>query len=196
MKTCTMLWGVLIKACVLCSMFAGSLAVLAQDTDIEFQNTREDFVNALKSQERPKVKQRGVSGLTAKGISGITDDQNVQYEKLVEQPVARSLILFDFDSDTVKAESYPTLQNLAEVLTVNYPDARLMIAGHTDSVGKEKYNLSLSYRRAKAVTTVLMTEYGIAAERLTLRGFGESKPLVGEDSLNSKNRRVEFIRMQ
>ncbi len=189
------LTGVVMLGC-LCIF---SIDVMAQSSHEEFQTTREDFFNAFKEQKTSEIRTKGIGGPeSSKGISGIAHDQpfeKVKYEKLVERPVARSLILFDFDSATVKKDSYPLLQNLAHVLQNDYPEARLLIAGHTDSVGKTDYNFNLSERRARAVHDVLISVYGILPERLALRGFGETRPLLENKPQDGKNRRVEFIRL-
>ena len=67
------------------------------------------------------------------------------------------------------------------------------ISGHTDSVGPEKYNLGLSERRAKAVSNYLINN-GISTEAIQVKWFGESKPVVSNDTKENraKNRRVEF----
>ena len=70
--------------------------------------------------------------------------------------------------------------------------ATVAIHGHTDSSGSEKFNSKLSKARAKSVAGLLVTKYGIAAERVTSEGFGESQPITSNNSAAGKalNRRV------
>jgi outer membrane protein OmpA-like peptidoglycan-associated protein len=104
-------------------------------------------------------------------------------------------LFFDFNSEKVRAESEPTLREIAEVLRRN-PDWALSIEGHTDNVASDQYNLELSSRRAAAVKAALGTRFGIAAARLTTAGFGESSPTDRNDTLEgrARNRRVELVR--
>ncbi len=187
---------IMTQCLAVCVLLSAAIPGFAQ----EFQETREDFRDIFKQQPvtslRSKtLKTKGLTpkGGTAKGPGGIVPDE---YDKLIENPVARSLILFDFDSAQVKEESSPILKNLAESLKYDFPDIRLVIVGHTDSVGSGEYNLDLSKRRAKAVKDVLVSIHAIKAERLTLRWYGETSPFIEENPQNSQNRRVEFIRIE
>lgn len=85
-------------------------------------------------------------------------------------------ILFDVDSDRLRPESTPTLEEIVSVLTRN-GELAIEIEGHTDSDGDEAYNQSLSQRRAEAVVAYL-TEQGIAPSRLSASGKGESEPIA------------------
>jgi hypothetical protein len=104
-------------------------------------------------------------------------------------------LYFDFNSDTMREESEPTLREIAEVLRRN-PDWTLSIEGHTDNVASDRYNLELSTRRAAAVKAALGTQFGIAGPRLTTAGFGESSPQDRNDTVEgrARNRRVELVR--
>lgn len=76
-------------------------------------------------------------------------------------------------------------------------DVKVQIVGHTDSDGDAAQNLDLSQRRAAAVRTVLMSDFGIDGARLTTDGKGEAQPLDTNDTAAGKanNRRVEFVKM-
>jgi outer membrane protein OmpA-like peptidoglycan-associated protein len=71
---------------------------------------------------------------------------------------------------------------------------KIEIRGHTDNVGNDDANLSLSENRAKSVVNYLI-ENGITGDRLTSKGFGESQPVTTNETAEGKqqNRRVEFI---
>ncbi len=103
-------------------------------------------------------------------------------------------ILFDFDKDTLRSESKPTLDEIAKLLG-SRPDLRLNFVGHTDNKGTADYNMNLSTRRAANVVAALTQNYGIAAERLKSEGAGLSKPVAENDTEEgrAKNRRVELI---
>lgn len=104
-------------------------------------------------------------------------------------------ILFDTDSDHLKPESAPVIQSIARGLETN-PNLKLLIEGHTDSVGNAAQNLELSKRRAEAVKTVLVSQFQVDSERLTTTGLGSTKPIDSNDTPQGRaqNRRVEFVK--
>ncbi|GAB4450227.1 MAG: OmpA family protein [Bacteroidia bacterium] len=108
------------------------------------------------------------------------------------QVVRINNIFFEFAKATLKPESFYELDQLVKLLNDN-PTMEIFIAGHTDNVGNDEFNLKLSKDRAKAVVEYLISK-GIAASRLTFDGFGESKPVAdnSNDEGRALNRRVEF----
>jgi outer membrane protein OmpA-like peptidoglycan-associated protein len=100
-------------------------------------------------------------------------------------------LLYDFDSYTVKPAARENLRNLAASLD-EYPDTDLLIAGHTDSVGSDSYNLRLSEQRARAAADYLASQ-GVDRGRIQTRGLGESEPKASNatDAGRAENRRVE-----
>jgi len=105
---------------------------------------------------------------------------------------ARNKINFATNSARLKETSYDDLDNIYEILKDN-SELKLEIIGHTDNVGEADYNLQLSIQRAKAVKNYFIQK-GISADRLVEKGYGETKPLVSNDSKANRkiNRRVEF----
>ena len=101
-------------------------------------------------------------------------------------------IFFDFDKATLRPESTSELERLMKFLN-DIPSMKIEIAGHTDSKGADDYNLKLSANRAQAVVDHL-TKNGIASSRLTAKGYGETKPIAGNDTDEGRqlNRRTEF----
>lgn len=103
-------------------------------------------------------------------------------------------IFFAFDKDLIKAESELSLNKIVEVLN-EYPTMTLTINAHTDNKGSDKYNLALSQRRAKSTVSYLISK-GISKDRLTFKGYGESKPINDctkcTPEQDQANRRVEF----
>jgi OmpA-OmpF porin, OOP family len=105
----------------------------------------------------------------------------------------KNQILFEFGSNKIDPSSFPILNEVAKVLTLNPKVGPVLIEGHTDNVGPRSFNTDLSRRRAKAVEDYLITK-GIERARLRSDGFGFDRPLVPNDTpINrAKNRRTEF----
>lgn len=99
---------------------------------------------------------------------------------------------FEFNSSQIKQDALPFLDQVAELLW-RHPDWQIHIMGHTDDVGTETYNLDLSQSRADAISAYLWS-VGVPEVQLVAEGFGESQPLVDNDSeINrARNRRVEL----
>ena len=105
-------------------------------------------------------------------------------------------VFFDFDKSVIKPEGRVKLDSAVTILN-RYPDMRVEIQGHTDSIATEQYNIGLSNRRANSVKDYLMSK-GIAASRLTTRGFGETSPAAdnGTAAGRALNRRVILIEIR
>ena len=104
-------------------------------------------------------------------------------------------ILFDFNKDSVKSESDPTLEQIATLLK-NEPNLKLLVVGHTDSVGEFEFNRDLSTRRANAIVLALTSRFGIDKSRLFPFGCSFASP-AGPNTTEegrAKNRRVELVR--
>lgn len=104
-------------------------------------------------------------------------------------------ILFETASAELNPGSRPTLQQIGSIMK-RHPDWRLTVEGHTDSIGGAASNLDLSNRRAAAVRTALTGEYGVAADRLLTKGFGLTRPVETNTTIEgrARNRRVELVR--
>jgi OmpA-OmpF porin, OOP family len=104
-------------------------------------------------------------------------------------------IYFDTDSAQLKPESAAVLKQVAAGLEKN-PNLKLEIDGYTDSVGEANHNLELSKRRAEAVRSVLVSQFGVDASRLTSNGLGAANPIGSNDTPDGRaqNRRVEFLK--
>jgi OmpA-OmpF porin, OOP family len=104
---------------------------------------------------------------------------------------AISNLEFDFNKATIRSKSFPSLNRLAELLKTK--DFSLKLAGHTDNVGSNAYNLRLSKDRAESVKSYLVSQ-GVNPSRVEATGYGESQP-ISTNKTNAgrqKNRRVEF----
>jgi outer membrane protein OmpA-like peptidoglycan-associated protein len=104
-------------------------------------------------------------------------------------------IYFDFASDALRPESDAVLKEISQVLG-EHPDWRVSVEGHTDNIGGDAFNLDLSQRRAAAVKQALVTRYHIAPDRLSPAGFGATRPVESNDTMEgrARNRRVELVR--
>ncbi|MEP6617008.1 MAG: OmpA family protein [Ginsengibacter sp.] len=124
---------------------------------------------------------------------GAPDTRN---KLMTEGKFSTTGILFDVNSANIKAGSYGTLKQIAQVLQEN-AGVKVKIVGHTDSDGDNAANLSLSKQRADAVKASLATEFGIDESRMQTDGKGETQPAVANTTMEGKaqNRRVEFIKM-
>ena len=122
-------------------------------------------------------------------------DMNMIGKKFTESKIVTHGINFDTDKATLKPESMGTLNMIVQVLKDN-PDVKFEVDGHTDNTGEAAHNLTLSQQRADAVKTQLAI-MGIDASRLSIRGFGDTKPISDNTTAEGKanNRRVEFVKM-
>jgi len=111
---------------------------------------------------------------------------------MVEQTVALQSVNFEFGSDALTAEAKAILDGIAKSLAAQ-TSVKVQVAGHTDSLGPQSYNLTLSQKRAKSVVSYLGS-VGVDAARLTSEGEGEFAPIASNDTEEgrAKNRRVEF----
>ncbi len=115
----------------------------------------------------------------------------ISEEQIMKLNAYAKTILFNSGKATFQEQTYPVLQSIVAILK-EYPSSKFSIEGHTDSDGKDAMNQTLSEDRAGAVKGYL-TENGIAADRLSSVGYGESKPIDSNKTKKGKanNRRVE-----
>jgi outer membrane protein OmpA-like peptidoglycan-associated protein len=102
-------------------------------------------------------------------------------------------IQFEYNSSALTADSQPGITMLVGFLRDN-PELKVELAGHTDNVGSDSYNLKLSKERAETVRNALIYQ-GIDAKRLTAKGYGTSQPIAPNDTEEHRalNRRTEMI---
>jgi outer membrane protein OmpA-like peptidoglycan-associated protein len=119
-----------------------------------------------------------------------SDSANIRRDADVLAVTFKSDVLFDTDSSALKPGGYQEINRVSQVLT-QYPETRIMVAGHTDSDGPEAYNQTLSERRAESVRSALVAQ-GVSAARISTMGFGETQPIADNSTAAGKqlNRRV------
>jgi outer membrane protein OmpA-like peptidoglycan-associated protein len=129
------------------------------------------------------------------------EEKKAAADKQMEQALAEKKsvqiygIFFNFNSAKIAPESETVLRQIADIMQEN-PDWKLNVSGHTDNIGGADFNLGLSQRRAAAVKDALVSRYNIAPDRLGTSGYGASRPIETNETLEgrARNRRVELER--
>ncbi|TDI75462.1 MAG: OmpA family protein [Bacteroidetes bacterium] len=150
----------------------------------------------------------GVVGGAAGILIGDKMDKNAQKieEEIPGAKVERIddniIVTFDENSGVnfatnkynINESSRTTLDKLAGVL-IEFPDTNILVVGHTDSVGSEEYNMTLSKNRAQAVTNYFTGAKGLSHGRFNSNWFGESSPIATNDTAEGRaqNRRVNVV---
>lgn len=159
-------------------------AVLIQAREREAQRSAQQaqrsLVDAQTAEARAKALERELTDLKAKK----TDRGLV---------VTLGDVLFETAKATLKPGAYTTIDRLATVLNEDR-ERKVLIEGHTDSVGSDEYNQGLSERRAAAVQAALF-ERGVATSQISTVGKGETTPVASNDDAagRQQNRRVELV---
>ncbi len=145
--------------------------------------------------------------LPDKDNDGFTDDQDrcpdlysttnngcpeIQKEVLALVEKAGRSVYFETGKSALKKASYASLNQIVSVLKKD-PSLYVDIEGHTDNVGDDDYNMTLSQERADACRTYIIGQ-GISEERITAKGYGETMPITDNESATGRaqNRRTEF----
>jgi OmpA-OmpF porin, OOP family len=174
----------------------GVLSALGKDATVEVE-LRDGVLTLSGMVSSPAVKQ---ATFTA-AIAAVGDSLAVVDRLVVVQPsqppqaqlAALPPVTFETGSAILTPEGRQVVASVAAILSAN-PTVRVSIEGHTDGEGTPEANLTLSQARAQAVLDALR-ELGIAAERLTAAGFGQTRPKVPNTTEANKaiNRRVELV---
>ncbi len=117
--------------------------------------------------------------------------------KVIDQVVeiaAADGVFFDFNKSDIKAEYHAKLDNLGAIMEKD-SNTRLVLAGYTDGVGSEGYNMELSQKRAEAVRDYLLGKFKIDKDRITLNWYGKADPAASNQTPEGRalNRRVVGI---
>jgi outer membrane protein OmpA-like peptidoglycan-associated protein len=132
------------------------------------------------------------------------EDEDGCPDKVIEKPKAKEIkrgrvilrgVNFEFNKATLKQESFSILEQVYASLT-EWPEIRVEIIGHTDSIGSKMYNRRLSKKRAETVRDYLISK-GITSDRLVALGKGEDEPIATNKTEDGRatNRRVELHRI-
>lgn len=146
----------------------------------------------------------GIAGTAAGAIVGAMMDKQERELRQIDgvnvtrtsedelKVTVRNEVLFDFNSAGLRSGSRESLREMAGVFE-KYPNTRISVQGHTDSVGSATYNERLSERRAGSVERYL-EDIGVSRSRVEAIGYGESQPRASNSSSTGrqKNRRVEI----
>jgi outer membrane protein OmpA-like peptidoglycan-associated protein len=144
----------------------------------------------------------GMNTAGAKGINRFIKNIRIAqggvklYDKLLANgKIVTNGIKFDVNKSTIKPESMGVINSIVQLMK-EHTELKFSVEGHTDSDGDDASNQELSEQRAKAVVDKL-TNLGIAPNRLSSKGFGESKPMDNNSTSEGKanNRRVEFVKI-
>lgn len=116
----------------------------------------------------------------------------VKKEEPAKEIVVIKIVNFDFDKYNIEKKYIPELEMAAGIIK-KYPDATIVIDGHTDSVGTATYNMRLSLRRSNSVKDYLVRK-GIDAGRIKVEGYGYSRPVATNKTAagRAQNRRAEI----
>lgn len=115
--------------------------------------------------------------------------------KVLTETVTKEIrVLFDTNKSVIKSEYNGDIEAVAKLLT-DYPTAKVEIQGHTDSRGSAALNDKLSQSRADAVAKVLADKYGIAADRISSKGYGAGQPVADNKTVEGRaqNRRTVAV---
>lgn len=113
-------------------------------------------------------------------------------KEILDKGRVRIEIEFDYNKSEVKPKYHQELKKIGDVMAAN-PELKIVIEGHTDNVGGKGYNMKLSARRAEAVRTYIIEQFGVKKTNLAAKGYGMSKPIASNKTAagRQKNRRVE-----
>ncbi len=194
--------------------------VLAKNPDAEIKLKGYDKSNTTLAKQRAQavnnyLTAKGVDPARIKATTGNKSAKNTVNDRSVEMDVTlKSNMAMNFDPKTIpsytvgstfilrnvyfvtakhdlRPEGKAELDTLRSIMQAN-PSLKIELGGHTDDIGKEEYNQKLSENRAKAAVDYLIKQ-GIAADRLTYKGYGEASPYVpnNSDANRQLNRRTE-----
>jgi outer membrane protein OmpA-like peptidoglycan-associated protein len=152
-------------------------------------------VDVIESKYHPVASQLSPSTPVVSTDTPDADDMAKQLEENGKVDIYG--IYFDVDKTFIKAESNPTLEQVAKLMKAN-PNLSLKINGHTDNTGSIEHNMKLSDGRAKSVVDKLVKKYGVEKTRLQSEGYGDTKPIASNDTEEgkAKNRRVELSKVE
>lgn len=148
----------------------------------EEMTERQQFIDRIR-----KVKTRQLTLGERKKVAAIAKDR----------PKIDLEVYFDYNSSKITSDARPELMKLGRVLTS--PDLEgsvFLVGGHTDAKGSDRYNQSLSERRAASVKRFLQRNFDISDDSLVVAGYGEEELKNSDDPFASENRRVQIVNLE
>jgi outer membrane protein OmpA-like peptidoglycan-associated protein len=137
-------------------------------------------------------------GTQINGIGGywVAEAEKLELKKeeiKVGQTFQLNNVYFEFNKWALLPESFPELDKIVMFMKEN-PKLEIELSGHTDNIGKQEYNMTLSAKRAESCKSYIVSK-GIDAERIIAKGYGMNKPIASNETLmgRDQNRRVEFM---
>lgn len=183
--------------------------VKSKAQDVRYLNkgevTSERLIELLTPRETSPRK-RGIAPVTSKPpVAGKPQCEYYRRQRSrgikLDTPAAATVafpVLFAFNSAELSPEATSSLDELAEALkSDSLAVCCFQLEGHTDSIGGEAYNQTLSQRRAGSVKQYLAERHNIAMERLLTVGYGEADPIADNETEEGrqKNRRVQIVNL-
>jgi OmpA-OmpF porin, OOP family len=160
------------------------VSIKIQDKPPELKNPTGDLSTAR------KIGDGGLKGMGYSSLDDLLDITTPQTGDL--KAMMPSDFLFDYNSAEVKESAKLDLQKLG-LLISTWTKSRVIVEGHTDTIGTEEYNRDLSLRRAGSIREYIARSLQVDVARIEVRGIGESEPLVnptGDEQQQALNRRV------
>ncbi len=178
--------------CLAAAMLIAATSAMAQDAGSAAPSSEAPSVDSIVDQL--KVKDDG--SINTGGTRSLRLGGAAAAGKVADAAPSASIsmqIQFAFNSDRIEGASATTMGNLATALSSDELKQRtFQVIGHTDGVGSAGYNMHLSQMRAASVKRFL-TSHGVASDRLSASGKGDSELLNKTDPTAGENRRVEIV---
>jgi len=167
-------------------------------TQAKYTDPGSPTVEAAARAALPHAKVLDIKGITT-GIQSVLQDLGAKVTAHEVKIELDADVLFDFDKYNLKPEATESLKKVSQVVQ-SYAQAPLLIEGHTDGMGTHAHNMKLSDDRAASVKHWLVQNAAVPENRITTRGWGETKPVAPNKNPNGtdnpagrqKNRRVEL----
>ena len=162
---------------------------LKQDSDAKLLAAKAELDRAAQQQSRTDAEKTELRAKLLIQFNAILQTRDTARGLIVNM----SDVLFDTGKFTLRPEAREKLARVSGIVA-GYPDLRLAVEGHTDSVGGDDYNQVLSEQRAGAVRDYL-TQQGMPATSVSAKGFGKTQPVASNDTSGGRqqNRRVELV---
>ncbi len=191
-KTLSQSAAIIFMGCVLSTASVAKEEIVFSEDSVL---SNEELANILL---KTAPKKNSSQKLLSRGLDFNKKEKDEFISPLNIEPISISFpIKFDRNSSTLNPNSLTHLKQLGTLLNLEkMVNENIMIVGHTDSLGSDSHNLTLSKKRSQSVKDFLVSNYQIEPTRIKTSGKGESSTLPGKSGEASVNRRVEFYHIQ